>query len=696
MTFAQIAGAPGVGSRRIEKLIDVLGRALGQAIPPSFMAGDPLDSGEELRRKPAGPSDAKGDQEDCSELDRAPLWIAGPITPDVLTETVWRAWCRRVHAHRLEQATLGRFARSLGDLPQGSWSIPLGEYSNKSLDEIWSLPGYGETRVGQVLDVFARVVATIGGCPTDAPLDVRLLPPGVGELIRWAEGVLRDESVPDVRTIRTGFLAPLLALVEADVGPEAAAMVRRRVGADGPAELLRQVGDDVGLTREGVRQIIARAAQALQVRWPEGRFLLDRVYTRFRTACEADESLDILRSALDACFGLDCTRGVSRGDVLAAWDRAGRAKATPMGEAEVRSWASREFPDMPADLIRRWLEEEGLRHVELGGDARYYSNDPNDLLLLYFQTDPEPVLVGDLGDFVDEDGAELRLRVGRDPRFIEDESRRVLPAEHYSVHRRDGRWSLRLDRLLGLEGNREVDSVAIGEFIHMIVGGLAQAGIGDATAIGVHRFTRGLLRTVYGAALPPSVTPPVLASILTRHSGGLMRPMRRRRLRWVGADGSIPVRGTRGWIDHVAAAAGVPMTLDELDAALRGHYQDYEPHVRQHLELDPYEEGEVRFGYSIIPGVQDRIPGILVPRGWELDLARPNVSEGIRLLVAQLVAAGGRSGCSREDLWLLPWLVRLCEHAASGKMRWDERRPSGGAPGIRPASKAARAPRPPR
>ncbi len=183
-------------------------------------------------------------------------------------------WCRRVHAIDWSRRRWVAYARSLGDLPQGSWSIPLGEYSNKSLDEIWSLPGYGETRVGQVLDVFARVVATIGGCPTDAPLDVRLLPRESGNSSagrRACSGMSRPRH-PDhphgiPRAAARGWLRPTWD--------------RRRprwfAGRSGrrPGELLRQVGDDVGLTREGVGQIIARAAQALQVRWPEGRFLLD-------------------------------------------------------------------------------------------------------------------------------------------------------------------------------------------------------------------------------------------------------------------------------------------------------------------------------------------------------------------------------------------------------------------------------------
>ena len=182
------------------------------------------------------------------------------------------------------------------------------------------------------------------------------------------------------------------------------------------------------------------------------------------------------------------------------------------------------------------------------------------------------------------------------------------------------------------------------ELIHLVVGGLIQAGVCDATIWGVHRFAATLLRKVYAAAFAPSVTPFILASTLTRHSDGLVRPMRRRRLRWDSADGSIPVRGKRGWVDHLATVAGVPMTLDELDTALRGSFQDYESYVLQQLNLDEDEEGEGNYGCRFVPGVSNRIPGILIPGGWEFDLARQNVSEGIRMLVTRIVAASTAVG----------------------------------------------------
>ncbi len=642
-----------MGRRRIEKLIDVLERACKQPTTAPPVAAERLVS--------PGP-------------DGVSTPLARLVSPDTLTEPDWLAWRHAIRAHGLEREHLGRFARSLSDLPQGLWSVPLCEYADRPLYEIRTMPGHGPARVGVILDVFHQIAQTIAGCPAEAPLAIRLLPPLVRDAVLWAESVLRDGVVPDVRSICEGFLAPLFALLETDLGAETAAMIRRRIGVDGPVETLEQVAIDVGLTRERVRQITAKAAQIIRVRWPEGKFILDNVYALLQASPEAEEQLDLMHAVLDTCFALDVTRGASRSDVLAAWDRAGRAKRTPMSEAAVRSWSAEEFPDLPADVVRRWLEEEGLRHVESGGTALFFSNDPLDRLLLHLHSHPEPVPVSELTDFVDGDERNVRLRIDRDPRFIEDEFKRVRPAEQCSFFRSEGRWFMRLDPVQGTD--QRAQSVALSDLIHMVVGGLVQAGICDATVWGVHRFTCSLLKRVYGSTLTPSVTPFVLASTLTRHSDGLVKHMRRRRLRWDSADGSVPVRGKRGWVDHLSTVAGVPMTLDELDAALRGSFQDYESYVLKQLNLDDEEEGESNYGCQYIPGVSHVVPAILIPRGWELDLAAMNVSEGVRLVVAKIVSMSTRSPFPKAYLRRLPWMVCLCDHAAFGQMRWAERAPA--------------------
>ncbi|MEI7686913.1 MAG: hypothetical protein WCL32_17980, partial [Planctomycetota bacterium] len=497
LTFDEMANTRGVGTRRIEKLVDVLERACKQLLATSDHVPD--------RSQPA-------------PLNGTPA-VAEPTTPENLTEPVWQGWCHTIRSLRLEGEALGRFASSLADLQQVLWSVPLQQYTDKPLQEIRSMPGHGPARVGQVLDVFYRIAQTIAGCPADAPLAVCLLSPLVREALLWTESMLRTGSVPDVQSIRDGFLVPLFALLEVDLGPETVGMVRRRLGLDGPAETLDQIANDFGLTRERVRQLTAKAAEVTKIRWPEGRFILDNVYAILQSSPGAEEQLNLMHSVLDTFFALEFARGGSRNDVLSQWDRAGRAKRTPMSEGAVRSWGSEEFPNLPFQVIRRWLEEEGLRFVEPSGNAIFFSNDPLDRLLLHLHTHPEPLPVGELQDFVGGDERNVRLRIDRDPRFIEDELKRVSPAEKCSFFRTKERWFMRLNPI-AVDAGRSVDSVDISDLIHIVVGGLVQSGVCDATVWGVHRFACVLLRKVFGANLLPSVTPFVLASTFIRHSDG--------------------------------------------------------------------------------------------------------------------------------------------------------------------------------
>ena len=192
----------------------------------------------------------------------------------------------------------------------------LSDYTDKPLYLVRSLPGHGPTRVGQVIEVFARVAHAIAGCPIDAPLAIRLLPPLIRDAVLWAEGVLRSGVIPDLQSIHKGFFEPIFTLFESDLGEETSAMVRRRIGLDGPSETLEKIANDVGLTRERVRQLTAKAVQVLRVRWPEGRFILDNVYALIQTSASEEGQLDLMHKVLDACFALEVTRGSSRSALL--------------------------------------------------------------------------------------------------------------------------------------------------------------------------------------------------------------------------------------------------------------------------------------------------------------------------------------------------------------------------------------------
>jgi hypothetical protein len=648
LTYSQLVNTPGLGYVRIGKLLDVLERV---ETPP-------------VSRQPPHATQARaGAAENITPL-------AKTHCPEDITESEWIDWCCTIRDHRLHNEPLGRFASSLSDVPQSLWSVPLSEYTDRSLHNMRTMEGHGPARVRLIIETFWRIAQTVDKSAADAPLAIRLLPTLVRDAVLWTERVLRQSVVPSITEIRESFLRPLSLLIEADMGADTASIVRRRMGVDGPSETLEQIAQDLGITRERVRQIALKAVQVTLIRWPEGAYILDNVYALFLMTPNCEEQCELLRAILGTCFAIDATHGSSRNEILAAWDRAGKAKRTPMTESQVRTWAAEDFPAVSASVIFRMLEEQGLRHVD-AERTLFFTDDPLDKLLRHLYVHPDPLPAGDLTDFIEGDERNIRNRIDRDARFIEDDSKRILSAESCSFIRRDGRWFLSLATLQGV--TQRTPDIAISDLINLIIGGLVQLGICDATVWGIHRFTASLLRQVYGAALPPALTPFILASTLVRHSDGLVRPMRRRRLRWDSADGSVSVRGKVGWVDHVTYLASTPLTLDELDAALRTHFQDYEPYVLKQLNLTEDEEGLANVGYSFVPGISNVIPTMVIPSGWKLDLNATNVSEGVRLVVAKVVSMGSRQPFPRSYLRRLPWMVELCEHTAFGSMRWEDR-----------------------
>src|SRR5262249_56789201 len=84
-----------------------------------------------------------------------------------------------------------------------------------------------------------------------------------------------------------GLLGRLLAQLEADVGPAACAVIRRRFGLGQAAETCAALARDLGVTGERVRQVSLAGAAVYRVRWPQGRHLLGGLCDRLRAAAAA-------------------------------------------------------------------------------------------------------------------------------------------------------------------------------------------------------------------------------------------------------------------------------------------------------------------------------------------------------------------------------------------------------------------------
>jgi hypothetical protein len=610
-------------------------------------------------------------------IDGAEPEVEEPLCLDRVPERLWAGWCRNINFSRLDRFALGFFSRSLRNLPSRLWNVRISTYTKLSLEQVRCLGGYGPSAVLDVVKIVSDIGQTLDRLPRDSRSRVLIMPSAILDVSAWVSRVLQHERVPNTTSIIHGFIRPLLRQVDIDLGPQVAEMVERRAGLDGCPQTLDEIAHDFRLTRERIRQQTKRTISIFRTRWPEGRYLLDDFYDLLRGSRDAQEQVDLVRRVVDILFDFEYVRAVSHREIHEAWEKLGKQKRTPMIESEILSWLASEFPLVAPDIAFAWIKDHALIIDGTNGDSLYFTKTPHDRLLHELQTSRAPMTLADAAEIVEDDERNLRLQLERDPRFVEDEYMRILAAENCSFVRVDGYWHIRVHASKSGESQRS-ESICLDNLGQLICTGLLELGVSDATVWGAQRYANKTLGQMRYGGLPPDVSPFVLASKLVAHSDGVIRVMRRRRLRWDGGEGVPPARGKLGWIGYVVRQAAMPMTMRELDSALRAFYQDYEWYVLSQVSLDDEEDGEHFCGARIVPGYSNYLPAIVLPCDWKLDLALENVSEEIKLLVAKIIAAGKKGKYPKKVLEDTPWLGELVDRHSYGRMKWSDEKPPRG------------------
>ncbi len=569
MNFLELMALPSLGAGRLGHALIVLERVLQE--PPPFP--EPVQA---VRESPGLSSD--------------PVWSG--LDFEDFPPALWSAWGEAIRAHRLEHDPLGRYAPSLRELSSAQWSVPVGFYLGMGLGDLRRTAGLGPSRLTEILRVYEALIRAIGPRVPEGPLRLRPVHRSISEAVRFCDSLVGAWPEDGEVELVPGLFGPLFDLLENDGGVEIADIVRRRIGVDGPAETLDQIAKPAGVTRERIRQLALRAAEIMRVRWPEGRFRFEEVKARFQSAGCSEAQARLIEAAAGEFFGKQ-TAATPLAAIFAAWERAGREKRTPMDEKGVRDWADETFPGVPPDDIVRALHPAKVEFGDSRGEL-YFSGSPSDRILRFLHDRKSPVPASELAKHFGGAERNLKVRIESDPRILDIEGEGLTAAEIGGDLVRGPRgWTIRLESANGVPP--KLQSIAVGDLIGLVVGGLIQAGIADATVWGVHRFADRQLAALYGGQFPRAISPFILANTLIVLSGGLINSMRRRRLRWDTADGSIPVRGKWGWVDEIARRAGQPITVDELDRELRSRYQDYEIYVLTQLDFD-FKHGEAEAG----------------------------------------------------------------------------------------------------
>lgn len=642
----------GVGESKLEKLIVLIERALKEFVHEDKLA----EVNSNVMASLAVESDLG-----VPSFGKFPA--AENVSLSELTPTVWRHICQCIKRHSLEHYPLGRFAETLEELPRGLWSCPLSDFVEHSIGELKQLKGYGDQRITSVLKVLITTSRMVAECPSDTHLAIKVFPARIERISSWINRVLHDVSLPDYSSLCQHFVIPLLHQLEHDLGSQPAEMIERRLGVESEPETLDQIGESFGLTRERIRQLTLRAPEVMEVRWPEGKHLLDDFLDKFRLSGEAVRHVELIRRTLDLLFNLGARSEVSRNEIIQAWDTAGRHKETPMSENEMLAWLAGSFPALVPSVGVKWITSESSS-IEYGGRRLYFSGDEADgLLYRLYQTRCATAAI-DLADAGEREQRNLRMKLQRDLRFTEDEDHCFLPTELYGFARDSDGWHVNLKP--GSTSKRPTRTfVSVDSIVAAALGGLLQAGMVDVTVWGFHRFVNEQLGSLYNARLPDSINAFILGDMVVRQSGKRIRPMRRRRLRWdTDGNAAMVAKGKRGWVGFVVKRLGIPIVLDELSGMLNEFYQDYDSYVINQLNLDTEEEGESDFGVSMQPGIAHKLPPVLVPDGWSLNANSDNISEGVRLAAAYAITLLQEGRINLSDLEHLPWFIELVKRSS--------------------------------
>jgi hypothetical protein len=119
---------------------------------------------------------------------------------------------------------------------------------------------------------------------------------------RFLEEVERNESQLTEQDIRERVAAPIIEQLRVDLGELVHSIVRERFGISGPSQSVRTQASRLSLTRARIYQLLENCARVMEVRWPEGRRLMDAIIEQRQQDRRRNGDLALLAGFKDLCF----------------------------------------------------------------------------------------------------------------------------------------------------------------------------------------------------------------------------------------------------------------------------------------------------------------------------------------------------------------------------------------------------------
>jgi hypothetical protein len=276
----ELMATPGVGQKKVLGFFDLLKRASKSASPDAPFG--------------MGPVEVK------------PVKTASPTVgfdATIVSEALWTNWCETVNRFGMGPEKLGRLAPSLQALPTVIWHTKLEDYSDRSLAQIRRLKTHGEKRINAVLEIFCTVHEALATATLEENVDVVIVPRFLPPLVRWLNEAIRQPDLPSVEELHNHIVRPMIAQIKIDIGDQVAELAAARLCLDENAPSVKQQAETMGVTRARVYQLLEDCAKVMDVRWPEGRWLLAPLTTRFGTS--RPEAIGLLHGICDLFYPVE-------------------------------------------------------------------------------------------------------------------------------------------------------------------------------------------------------------------------------------------------------------------------------------------------------------------------------------------------------------------------------------------------------
>jgi hypothetical protein len=272
-----LMGTPGVGHKKILGFFDLLKRA-AKATSAEVPFGLSSDSAKHAQK----PADTSG------------------FDASVVSESLWDSWCETVKRYGMGPEKLGRLAPSLQALPTVIWHSRLEEYLDRSLADIRGLKTHGEKRVNAILEVFCTMHEALATATLQENVDVVIVPRFIPPLTRWLMEAVQQPELPSVEELHKHLVKPMVRQIKIDLGDLVAGLAAARLRLDDNAPTVKQQAETIGVTRARVYQLLEDCAKVMEVRWPEGRWLLAPLATRFGSS--DPETIGLVHGIIDLFF----------------------------------------------------------------------------------------------------------------------------------------------------------------------------------------------------------------------------------------------------------------------------------------------------------------------------------------------------------------------------------------------------------